>query len=67
MTTDLANIEREEMDCDVLIVGGGSAGLSAAYHLQNQINKHNEDVASGAKQGAAIEEPMIVVLEKLPR
>ncbi len=57
-------IEREEMDCDVLIVGGGSAGLSAAYHLQNLINQHNEAIASGGKQGQAIEEPMIVVLEK---
>ena len=64
MTTDLANIEREEMDCDVLIVGGGSAGLSAAYHLQNMINQHNEAISSGAKQGEALEEPMIVVLEK---
>lgn len=55
---------RETMDVDVLIVGGGSAGLSCALHLQNQIQQHNEDVASGRKQGEQIPEQMIVVLEK---
>ena len=57
-------VTRETMDVDVLIVGGGSAGLSCALHLQNQIQKHNEDVSSGRKQGEQIPEQMIVVLEK---
>lgn len=57
-------VTREEMDVDVLIVGGGAAGLSCALHLQNQIEKHNEDVQAGRKQGEAIPEQMIVVLEK---
>lgn len=57
-------VTRETMDVDVLIVGGGSAGLSCALHLQNQIQKHNEDVAAGKKQGEQIPEQMIVVLEK---
>jgi electron-transferring-flavoprotein dehydrogenase len=57
-------IQRETMDVDILIVGGGSAGLSAALHLQNLINKHNEDVASGVKKGEPIPEQMIAVLEK---
>lgn len=52
------------MDVDVLIVGGGSAGLSCALHLQNQIEKHNEEIQSGKKTGNPIPEQMIVVLEK---
>lgn len=57
-------VTRETMDVDVLIVGGGSAGLSCALHLQNQIQKHNEDIAAGKKQGSPIPEQMIVVIEK---
>ena len=57
-------IQRETMDCDVLIVGGGSAGLATALHLQNSINAQNEAIASGQKTGNPIPEQMIVVLEK---
>lgn len=45
------DVVRETMDVDVLIVGGGSAGLSAALHLQNL----------AAKNGMEL---MTVVLEK---
>lgn len=57
-------VTRETMDVDVLIVGGGSAGLSCALHLTNQIKKHNEDVAAGRSTAQPIQDPMIVVLEK---
>ncbi|MFK7928605.1 MAG: 4Fe-4S dicluster domain-containing protein [Myxococcota bacterium] len=57
-------MEREEMPVDVLFVGGGPACLVGSIHLMNLIEAHNEAVASGAKAGEAIEEPMIVVLEK---
>lgn len=57
-------VTRETMDADVVIVGGGAAGLSAAYQLAVQIEAHNAAVSSGKKQGQIIPEQMIVVLEK---
>jgi len=57
-------VTREQMDVDVLIVGGGAAGLSCALHLSQQIEKHNQEIASGQRQGTPIPEQMIVVLEK---
>ncbi len=57
-------VTREEMDVDVLIVGGGAAGLSCALHLSQQIEKHNQAIAEGKKSGESIPEQMIVVLEK---
>lgn len=57
-------MQRDEMPCDVLFVGAGPACLSGALHLMNLIERHNEQVASGEKQGDAIDEPMICVMEK---
>lgn len=45
--------ERESMDVDVLIVGGGPAGLACAIQLMKSLKEHSE-----------IEEPMVVLIEK---
>ncbi|MEK6627622.1 MAG: electron transfer flavoprotein-ubiquinone oxidoreductase [Bdellovibrionota bacterium] len=57
-------VSREIMDVDVLIVGGGAAGLSCAYRIATEIEKHNQLVADGKLQELSIPEQMIVVLEK---
>ena len=53
------NLQREQLEAEVLIVGAGPAGLSCALHLANLIKKHNE---SGAKPELSAEN--IYVLEK---
>lgn len=60
----MSEIERESMPVDVLFVGGGPACLAGAIHLMDLIAKHNEGVASGAIQGAALSEPTIALIEK---
>lgn len=57
-------VVRETMDVDVLIVGGGAAGLSCAYKIANDVEKHNAAVDAGTLQAEKIPEQMIVVLEK---
>jgi electron-transferring-flavoprotein dehydrogenase len=57
-------VTREEMEVDVLIVGGGSAGLSCAFKVQQMIEAHNQAIAAGTSKGVAIPDKMIVVIEK---
>jgi len=63
MTTN-EEIKHEEMEVDVLIVGGGCAGLSAAYQTAVAIEQHNQAIDEGRSHGERINDAMIVVLEK---
>src|SRR6202050_3654414 len=57
--TETPNIQREQLEADVLIIGAGPGGLSCALHLANLIEKHNE-----AKKSPPLSAENIYVLEK---
>ena len=52
------DVSRETMELDVLIVGGGSAGLSCALRLTQMIEAHNDAHPENKM------EPQIAVIEK---
>ncbi|HEX8247528.1 MAG TPA: electron transfer flavoprotein-ubiquinone oxidoreductase [Pyrinomonadaceae bacterium] len=56
--------EREQLPMDVVFVGAGPANLAAALHLKNLINRHDEEIAGGKRQGKPLGELEIAIIEK---
>ncbi|MBI4459028.1 MAG: electron transfer flavoprotein-ubiquinone oxidoreductase [Acidobacteria bacterium] len=56
--------DRESLDVNVLIVGGGPAGLAAALHLAHLMEGHNREVETGIRQGHKLSVGDICLLEK---
>ncbi len=59
-------IQRESMDVDVLFVGAGPANLASAIRLGQLVQAHNKAVQAGQEDGEALEELMIMMVEKAP-
>ncbi|MAE70238.1 MAG: electron transfer flavoprotein [Gemmatimonadetes bacterium] len=59
-------IQRESMDVDVLFVGAGPANLASAIRLGQLVLAHNEAIQSRKKDGEALDELMIMMVEKAP-
>jgi electron-transferring-flavoprotein dehydrogenase len=57
-------MERESLEMDVVFVGAGPANLSGALHLARLVKEHNEAVAAGKREGKALGEIEIGVIEK---
>ena len=51
--------DREVLEVDVLIVGGGLAGLSCAIHLIDEAKRHNR-----VHPGKQLDMPNVLVIEK---
>src|SRR5204863_2839245 len=57
-------MERETLAMDVVFVGAGPANLSGAFHLARLIKLHNDAIKTGERQGEALGEIEIGVIEK---
>src|SRR5438093_42739 len=57
-------MERESLEMDVVFVGAGPANLSGALHLARMVKQYNDAIAKGEREGKALGEIQIAVIEK---
>src|SRR5271167_1260497 len=60
----IQGIERPQMEADVVIVGGGPAGMACALRLSQLIDAHNDKLALQGSPDAPLTKENIYVLEK---
>src|SRR3989441_7923553 len=57
-------MERESLEMDVVFVGAGPANLSGALHLARLVERHNDAISKGEREGKPLGEIQIAVIEK---
>ena len=61
----IQGIERPQMEADVVIIGGGPAGMACALRLSQLIDAHNDQLAlQGLYRFRPLSKENIYVLEK---
>src|SRR5450432_4264471 len=60
----IEGIERPQMEADVVIIGGGPAGMACALRLSQLIDAHNDQLALKGSSAPPPSKENIYVLEK---